>query len=118
VNRKYRLTRSSDIQRVRRLGSSFASPLLVLIVEKERSESAVRVAFLASKTMGIAVARNRAKRVLRSSFEQFIDQVIPGTNLLIIARAGLLTSSFTGVQKALNQVLNKARILKENDRII
>jgi ribonuclease P protein component len=68
--------------------------------------------------MGIAVARNRAKRVLRASFEQYIDQILPGTNLLIIARASLLSSTYTGVQKALYQVLNKARILRENDRII
>jgi ribonuclease P protein component len=118
LNRKYRLTRSSDIQRVRRLGSSFANPLLVLIVEKELSDDSVRVAFLASKAMGIAVARNRAKRVLRASFEQYIDQILPGSNLLIIARAGLLSSPYTGVQKALYQVLSKARILRENDRII
>jgi ribonuclease P protein component len=103
---------------VRRLGRSFANPLLVLIVEKELLDDSVRVAFLASKAMGIAVARNRAKRVLRASFAQYIDQILPGTNLLIIARAGLLVSPYTGVQKALYQVLSKARILKENDRII
>ena len=118
MNRKYRLTRSSDIQRVRRLGSSFANPLLVLIVEKVLSDDSVRVAFLASKAMGIAVARNRAKRVLRASFVQYLEQILPGNNLLIIARAGLLSSSSIGVQKALFQVLSKARILKENDRII
>jgi ribonuclease P protein component len=89
-----------------------------LIVEKDLSDNSVRVAFLASKAMGIAVVRNRAKRVLRASFEQYIDKILPGTNLLIIARAGLLTSPYTGVQKALYQVLSKARILRENDRII
>ena len=118
MNRKYRLTRSSDIQRVRRLGSSFANPLLVLIVESNQPEGSARVAFLASKTLGNAVSRNRAKRVLRAAFEQYIDQIIPGTNLLIIARAGLLSSSFIEVQNALHQVLNKARKIRENDTII
>lgn len=115
MNRKYRLTRSSDIQRVRRSGSSYAHPLIVLIVEKAQEAHTFKVTFLASKSLGGAVSRNRAKRILRAAFEQYLEKVMPGNNLLVIARAGLLTSSFNGVQSALGQVLSKARIIIEND---
>lgn len=115
MKRIYRLTRSGDIQRVRRSGSSYAHPLLVLIVDKAQEEPAFKVAFLASKSLGIAVSRNRAKRILRAAFEQYYEEIMPGYNLLVIARAGLLTSSFTGVRSALHQVLSKAKIIKEND---
>jgi ribonuclease P protein component len=87
----------------------------VLIVEKAQEASSFKVAFLASKSLGIAVSRNRAKRILRAANEQYLGKILPGNNILVIARAGLLTSSFTGIQAALHQVFSKAKILKEND---
>jgi len=115
VNRKYRLTCSSDIQRVRRSGKSFAHPLLVLIVEYSNEDAPFKAAFLASKSLGIAVSRNRAKRVLRAAFSRSIERIIPGVNVLVIARAGLINSPFTEIEGALQQVLNRARIINNND---
>ncbi len=111
MNRKYRLTRSSDIQRVRRSGRSFAHPLLVLMVENGQENELCRIAFLASKSLGIAVNRNRAKRVLREAFRQHIDSIAAEKNILVIARAGLLSSTFIEIQNACEQVLSRARLI-------
>lgn len=115
MNRKYRLTRSDDIQRVRRTGKSFAHPLLVLIVENSDSPEPFQAAFLASKSIGGAVSRNRAKRRMRSAFEGYANRVRPGVNLLVVARKAILEAKFRDVLAALAQTMEKARILGEND---
>ncbi|MBA4420158.1 MAG: ribonuclease P protein component [Anaerolinea sp.] len=115
MNRKYRLTRTSDIQRVRRSGRSFAHPLLVLVVETGEPDKQFQLAFLASKSLGQAVNRNRAKRLLRAAFEPFVNSIKPGCNALVIAREDLLSSSFLDIEQAIEQMLKKARIMKEND---
>ncbi len=115
MNRKYRLTRSSDIQRVRRLGRSYAHPLLILIVENSQQNDQPRLAFLASKSLGNAVNRNRAKRILREVFRHYIASIENEKNILVIARAGLLSSPFFLVQNGCKQILYKARLISEND---
>ena len=64
MNRRYRLTNSSDFQRVRRTGTSFAHPLAVLIVSPG-NVAETRFGFTAARSLGNAVRRNRAKRLLR-----------------------------------------------------
>lgn len=111
MNRKYRLTRTSDIQRVRRSGRSYAHPLLVLITQEVSEASNFSVAFLASKSLGGAVQRNRAKRRLRAAFEQVYKDIRPGIQMLIIARIGVLEAPFTDVQQAMEQCLDRKSVV-------
>ena len=74
MQRKFRLTRSEDFKRVRRFGKSYAHPLVVLIVQTMTSEPRPvafsdrgRVGVAAGRTVGTAVYRNRAKRLLREA---------------------------------------------------
>ncbi|MFP6748156.1 MAG: ribonuclease P protein component, partial [Alphaproteobacteria bacterium] len=63
-----RLKRRADFLRVARTGRRYASPGLVLQVAHRQagagdgSEAALGIGFTASKKVGNAVARNRAKR--------------------------------------------------------
>lgn len=115
MDRKYRLTRTSDIQRVRRSGRSYAHPLLVLIFEEVSVTSNFSVAFLASKSLGGAVQRNRAKRRLRAAFELVHKDIRSGVHILIIARVGVLAAPFPDVQQALKQCLQKAGVINPHD---
>jgi hypothetical protein len=58
VKRRFRLTRSTDFKRVRRIGRSYAHPLVVLIVASNEIQQA-RIGIVAGKTVGMAVERNR-----------------------------------------------------------
>ena len=72
---------------MRRLGKSYAHPLVVLIVlanEKDRSQFAVS----AGRSVGNAVERNRAKRLLRECIRPKIGQIAPGWDVVFIARRG------------------------------
>ena len=70
---KFRLTRSEDFKRVRRIGKSYAHPLVVLVVQASETSTHVRVGVAAGKTTGTAVHRNRAKRLLREAIATLPD---------------------------------------------
>lgn len=114
VKRRFRLTRSGDFQRVRRLGKSYAHPLMVLVALR-REEGPARVAVSAGRSLGGAVERNRAKRRLRSAIQPYLSFLRPGWDMVLIARRPLLQAPFTEVQAALRTLLGRAHLWQEDD---
>jgi len=110
VQRSFRLTRSEDFKRVRRDGKSYAHPLVVLIVQNN-DQPRVRVGVAAGKSVGTAVIRNRAKRLLREAMRTLIPTIASGTDLILIARPALASAALVDAQHALKNLLQRARIL-------
>jgi ribonuclease P protein component len=110
-----RLKSATDFERVRRDGRSHAHPLVVLITrrqaEGELVPPALRVGFVAGKSVGTAVDRNRAKRLLREALRARAAALAPGWDLLLIARHALAGSNLAQAQTALDQLLRRARLL-------
>ena len=110
MQRSFRLTRSEDFKRVRRDGKSYAHPLVVLIVQNN-DQPRVRVGVAAGKSVGTAVTRNRAKRLLREAMRSLIPTIASGTDLILIARPALASAALTDAKRALENLLQRARIL-------
>jgi ribonuclease P protein component len=111
VQRKFRLTRSEDFKRVRRSGKSYAHPLVVLIVQThDQPRALTRVGVTAGRTVGTAVYRNRAKRLLREAMRTLIPDIAPGLDLILIARAGLVSATLEDTRRALLNLLQRAQI--------
>ncbi|MBI5935166.1 MAG: ribonuclease P protein component [Chloroflexi bacterium] len=114
MQRKFRLTRSTDFKRVRRFGKSYAHPLVVLIVQPSEGSN-LRVGVTAGKTVGFAVQRNRAKRLLRAAMQTLLADLAPGADLLLIARQPLTQSNLEQTRAAVQSVLRRARLLPAPD---
>ena len=89
--RRRRLSRSGEFDRVYRDGSSNATRYLVLysFPRKDESDDAVRLGVSASRKLGGAVERNRVKRVLRESFWELADRLPERHDFVIVARPEL-----------------------------
>ena len=117
MQRKFRLTRSEDFKRVRRSGKSYAHPLVVLIVQAHDKRSnpvdqpRIKVGVAAGRTVGTAVYRNRAKRLLREAIRSLLPNISPGLDLILIARPGLVSASLEETRRALLILLQRAQIL-------
>ena len=109
MKRKLCLTRSTDFQRVKRTGNSFANPFMVVIAAPNNL-SFSRFAIAAGRSVGNAVLRNRAKRRLRSCLEMIAPKVQPGWDLIIYGRKPLVTAKFSEISQAMNEVLQKANL--------
>ncbi len=107
MQRKFRLTRSEDFRRVRRDGRSYAHPLLVLIV-LACDEGQLHVGVTASRGIGTAVKRNRAKRLLREAMRTSLPSLATGWDVLLVARPPLLSCNVYEVREALLTLLRRA----------
>jgi len=110
VKNHFRLTRSTDFKRVRRYGKSYAHPLVVLYTTAS-GELLSRVGVTAGRWVGGAVERNRAKRLLREAVRSLYPQILPGNDLLFIARAPLPAANLSLTQAALMSVLQRAKLI-------
>ena len=110
MQRKYRLTRSTDFKRVRRTGKSYAHPFVVLVVQASEAPG-VRVGVTAGRSVGGAVQRNRAKRLLREAIRPMLPELLPGWDLILIARKALPSESLQDIRQALTDLLRRAEII-------
>ena len=110
MQRKFRLTHSEDFKRVRRSGKSYAHPLVVLIVQSN-NQPRVKIGVAAGRTVGTAVYRNRAKRLLREAIRSLIPQLLSGFDLILIARPALASATLEETRRALLTLLQRAQLL-------
>ncbi len=114
MNRKFRLTKSKDFERVRRYGTSYAHPFIVLI--KHPNELPFpRIAVAAGRSLGNAVQRNRAKRRIREAVRPLIPSISPGWDIIFLARSPMQTAAFQSIQAAVQETLLRAGLLNHND---
>jgi ribonuclease P protein component len=116
MKRKFRLRKSSDFKRVRRLGKSYAHPFVVLI-KHPNEEGFSRFGVAAGRSVGNAVKRNRAKRRIREIIRQRIPFIQDGWDLIFLARQPIHNATHAELQDALNSLINRAGISK-NQHVI
>jgi len=116
MKRKFRLRKSTDFKRVRRLGKSYAHPFVVLI-KHPNEEGFSRFGVAAGRSVGSAVKRNRAKRRIREIVRQRIPLIQDGWDLIFLARQSIDHASHTELQDALDGLINRAGIAK-NQHVI
>ena len=71
----------------------------------------MKIAFVASKKIGNAVERNRAKRRLRAGLLSFEDKFISG-NYVFVAKQTIETRDFLELKKDFNFALKRLELLK------
>ncbi len=114
VKRKFRLTRSTDFKRVRRFGKSYAHPLVVLVALPNELEK-TRLAVSAGRSIGGAVERNRAKRLLREAIRPNLYSIAHGWDCLFLARRPILSAPYPVITSAVTTLLHQAHLWNLDD---
>jgi len=104
---------SREIDRIFQQATRVAHPLIIVLVSAtpEGRDQSGRVAFVAGKKLGNAVHRNRCKRVLRASLRR-VGGPWPGSDVAIIARPGLGEADSAVVDRALENVMQRAGLFR------
>ena len=90
-----RLTRRAEFQTVAASRHKSVAPGLILQAHPRPMAETLRVGFTASRKVGNAVARNRARRRLRAAAAALMPRhAARGHDYVMVARAGTLTRPF------------------------
>lgn len=110
------LNQNKDFRRLYGRGKCFASPALVTYVAKNR-KGFCRVGITASKKIGNAVQRNRARRVIMAAWRAALPDTTGGFDIVFVARARTRLLSSTEVYRVMLSHLTKARCIipEQND---
>jgi len=111
MDREHRLRDDQRFQRVKKEGRSWSNSLLVLCALPNEMDHS-RFGFSVSKRVGKAVVRNRAKRFLREATRAREALVVPGQDLVFIARNPMGEAGYREVDQAVEQLLTQAGLLR------
>jgi ribonuclease P protein component len=113
-DRRHRLSRSAEFDRVYREGRSHASRYLVLYAfpRSDGDDEGPRLGVSVGRKVGGAVERNRVKRLLREAFWSGDDGLPADHDFVVVARpdAGELArvEGEAGIARALREVVDRA----------
>ena len=104
-----RLRRPADYARVKRLGTVYRHPgLLIGVCENQQSSN--RYGIVTSRQLGKAVVRNKCKRRLRSILVNLHDGLNQGFDVVVVAKPAIVRQPFGELHRILNGLLLQAQL--------
>ncbi len=91
------LTKTQDYKNVSKARKRFSTPFFMLQVKKTDFQQPLRIGITASRRVGNAVVRNKAKRRLRMMIRNISKNRsdLTGADIVIIARTAVTTCQFS-----------------------
>jgi ribonuclease P protein component len=112
-----RLKHRAEFLRVAGAGRKFAAPGLILQVlrrDPAASGGGTRVGYTASRKVGIAVARNRARRRLRAAVAEVMPGcAAPGHDYVLVARAATVKRPYSALVEDLRTALRRLDVFRK-----
>lgn len=110
LRRQQRLTATADFEATYAQGRSGAARTLVMWLRQGPGAS-LRLGVVASKVIGNAVQRARAKRRLREAWRLNRHRFRGEVDVILVARRSILTARWQEVNEDLNRLAKRAGIL-------
>jgi ribonuclease P protein component len=108
IKRLHRLTSPRDFERVFRLGARASSGPVSLVALDAGERRPARAGLAVGGSIGGAVRRNRAKRLLREAVRA--NCVRPGVDVVLIAKPELPGSSLEDIKASVRAALERAGV--------
>lgn len=102
-----------EFRRIYRKGKSVVSPYMVLYCQKNR-QGRTRLGVTVSTKLGKAVVRNRVRRRFRELWRLHKDQMIPGWDIILVARVRAVEAPYQKLDKVYSKLLREAGLLRED----
>ena len=108
--RSRRLKQQGEFRRARAQGQRLICGCLIANVLPRPGRLAARLGVVTGKAVGNAVARNRARRLMRESFRRHQRELAGPVDLVLVARPSIAGKKLAEVERDFLRVLRQARI--------
>ncbi len=108
------LNQNSDFRRAYSRGKVYTSPALVIYVNRNRA-GICRIGITASKKIGNAVQRNRARRVIRAAAEM-LPAIQGGYDVVFVARTKTIQKKSTEIRISMERMLRTAGVVTDDEK--
>jgi ribonuclease P protein component len=111
-----RLRRRTDFQKIYDGGRSIHGRYVVVFyLTGEEIER--KIGFVASRRIGCAVERNRAKRVLREAYRHLQAEIVRRAQLIFVARSPCADAASADVTSEVRRLLIDAGLLRDGEAL-
>jgi ribonuclease P protein component len=114
LGRSSRLAQSREFARVRQVGERLVHGCLIANWHKLPAGAQPRLGVVTSKKIGDAVARTRARRLLRESFRLHQHDLTQPVDIVLVARNSIAGKKFADVEKDYLTALKRAGLWKND----
>lgn len=106
------LRNKNDFSQIYRKGKSVGKKYVVVFI-RHNTLPHNRTAFLASKKVGNAVTRNRARRLMKESYRAFCERLKTGYDIVFIARNTIKEAKCRDVKISMEDALKKLGLFEK-----
>lgn len=106
------LTENYEFQRVYKKGTPLYGRYIVLYLRKNNS-GCIRLGITATKKIGKACKRNRARRLIFESFRHIYPYICGEYDIVIVAKASIIEATYFDVLEELRRLIKKAGFCNE-----
>jgi ribonuclease P protein component len=112
LGRASRLGQNRDFARVRQQGERLALGCLIANWHRLPDGASPKLGVVTGRRIGNAVARSRARRLLRESFRQHQHELSRAVELVLVARNSIAGKKFADVERDFVAALDRAGLRK------
>ena len=108
-----RISTSAEYQDILKTGKKFSDNNFRIAVAFHAELEKPKLGVIVGKKNGSAVYRNRIKRIVREIFRLHQENIIPGTNLVVIAKPDSIDKTYSDIEQSIISLLDRANGLKK-----
>jgi ribonuclease P protein component len=113
MQKRYRLRKNNDFQKVFQYGKATSNNAFVLHVRHVREKRTFRFGICVSKKVGNAVVRNRIRRRVKETVRLMANHINTKIDIVCIVRLPALTLTPYQLTQSIRQLLDRAKIVDQ-----